>query len=182
LHSLTLPSSHSSHNCDVADVIPKVRAGMCSSIASSGAPTAGRSWPEQPNQLHARKTPDQIPKQPCAGAPGAQLDGVPRLVHGVAWPAAVVVPVVAHHGQRLLHERRPGHRAVKDDVLLLVHCAAAARRVGARPRTRGRPVAGLATTRGCLQPHWPAAVHLLGRQPSEQDQDCALEAARLPKL
>ena len=54
---------------------------------------------------------------------GAQLDGVPAVVGGVARAPAVVVPVVAHHRERLLHERRPRHRAVEHNVLLLVHCA-----------------------------------------------------------
>ena len=52
------------------------------------------------------------------------LDNVVMLVHYVARPPPVAVLMVAHHRNGLLHERRPGHGAVKHDVLLLVHCRA----------------------------------------------------------
>ena len=55
------------------------------------------------------------------GHKSAPLVGVALLIHLKARSPAVIMPVIAHHGDCLLHEGRPRHRAIKHDVLLLIH-------------------------------------------------------------
>jgi len=50
------------------------------------------------------------------------LNDITVLIAHIAGPPLVAVLVVPHHGNGLLHKGRPGHCAVKNDVLLLVHC------------------------------------------------------------